>query len=153
MGVLLTRPDCGPQKQPPLPARRYANVQATVCGGARDVHDAPENAKRTKNASELQVAVMIWELALVEHESKFTAAVPDSVATAAVRAMLPQDIVERYLDERFNPEELRARETLQWVMNWWVKRLTSILARWTMETSTLLAEEMKTLPSRSLAGT
>ena len=47
--------------------------------------------KRTNNVNELQVAVMQWELALVEHESKFSEVVADSVKTAAMRAMLPKD--------------------------------------------------------------
>ena len=37
--------------------------------------------KRAKNVSELQFAVMQWELTLVEHKSKFTEVVPDSVKT------------------------------------------------------------------------
>ena len=40
---------------------------------------------RTKNVNELQVAVMQWELKLVEHESKFSEVVADSVITAAMR--------------------------------------------------------------------
>ena len=32
--------------------------------------------KRTRNVNEHQVAVMEWELTLVEHESKFTEVVP-----------------------------------------------------------------------------
>ena len=43
--------------------------------------------KSTKNVNELQVAVMQWELTLVEHESKFSEVVADSVKTAAMRAM------------------------------------------------------------------
>ena len=39
--------------------------------------------KRTKNVNELQVAVMQWELTLVEHESKFSEVVADSVKTPA----------------------------------------------------------------------
>ena len=35
--------------------------------------------KRTKNVNELQVAVLQWELTLVEHESKFSEVVADSV--------------------------------------------------------------------------
>ena len=46
--------------------------------------------KRTKNVNELQVAVMRWELTLVEHESKYSEVVADSEKTAAKRAMLPQ---------------------------------------------------------------
>ena len=52
--------------------------------------------KRTKNVNELQVAVMQWELTLAEHESKFSEVVVDSVTTAAVRAMLPKDVLERF---------------------------------------------------------
>ena len=40
------------------------------------------SVKRTKNVNELQVAVMRWELTLVEHESKFSEVVADSVKTA-----------------------------------------------------------------------
>ena len=55
------------------------------------------------------MAVMQWELTLVEHESKFSEVVVDSVNTAAVRAMLPKDILERFLDGPFHHEELRNR--------------------------------------------
>ena len=65
--------------------------------------------KRTKNVSELQVAVMQWELTLVEHESKFSGVVADSVKTAAMRAILPKDVLERFLDGPFHYEELRNR--------------------------------------------
>ena len=51
--------------------------------------------------NELQVAVMQWELTLVEH--------PDSVKTAPMTAMLPKDMLERFLDGPFNYEELRIR--------------------------------------------
>ena len=65
--------------------------------------------KRTKNVHELQVAVMQWELTLVEHESKFSEVVADSVKTAAMRAMLPKDMLERFIDGPFHYEELRNR--------------------------------------------
>ena len=65
--------------------------------------------KRTKNVNELQIAVMQWELALVEHESKFSEVVADSVKTAAMRAMLPKDVLKRFLDGPFIYEELRNR--------------------------------------------
>ena len=39
-----------------------------------------------------------WELTLDEHESKFSEVVADSVETAAMRAMLPKDVLERFLD-------------------------------------------------------
>ena len=65
--------------------------------------------KRTKNVNELQVAVMQRELTLVEHESKFSEVVADSVKTAAMRAMLPKDTLERFLDGPFHCEELRNR--------------------------------------------
>ena len=64
--------------------------------------------KRTKNVNELQVAVMQWELTL-EHESKFSEVVADSVKTAAMRAMLPKDILERFLDGPFHCVDLRNR--------------------------------------------
>ena len=37
---------------------------------------------------------------------EFTQTVRDSVGTAAMRAMLPKDMVERFLNEPFNYEEL-----------------------------------------------
>ena len=52
---------------------------------------------------------MHWELTLVEHESKFSQVVANSVKTAAMRTMLPKDILERFLDGPFNYEELRNR--------------------------------------------
>ena len=52
--------------------------------------------KRTKNVNELQLPVMQWEMTLVEHESKFSEVIADSVKTAAMRAMLPNDILERF---------------------------------------------------------
>ena len=64
--------------------------------------------KRTKNVNELQV-VMQWELTLVEHESKFSEVVADSVKTAAMRAMLPKHVLSRFLDGPFHYEELRNR--------------------------------------------
>ena len=63
--------------------------------------------KRTKNVNELQIAVKQWELALVEHESKFSEVAADSLKTAAMRAMLPKDVLERFLDGPFIYEELR----------------------------------------------
>ena len=65
--------------------------------------------KRTKNVNELQVAVMQWELTLVEHESKFSEVVADSVKTAAMRVMLAKDVLERFLDAPFHYEGLRNR--------------------------------------------
>ena len=52
--------------------------------------------KRTKNVNELQVAVVQWELTLVEHQSRFSEVVADSMKTAAMRAMLAKDILERF---------------------------------------------------------
>ena len=49
------------------------------------------------------------ELTLVEHESKFSEVVADIVKTAAMKAMLPKDILERFVDGPFHCEELRNR--------------------------------------------
>ena len=65
--------------------------------------------KRTKNENELQVAVMQRALTLVEHESKISEVVADSVKTAAMRAMLPKDVLKRFFDGPFHYEELRNR--------------------------------------------
>ena len=45
----------------------------------------------------------------IEHESKSAEVVADSVKTAAMRAMLPKDVLERFLDGPFHYEELRNR--------------------------------------------
>ena len=65
--------------------------------------------KRSKNVNELQVTVMQWEPTLVEHESKFSEVVADSVKAAAMGAMLPKDVLERFLDGVFHYEDLRNR--------------------------------------------
>ena len=56
-----------------------------------------------------KLEVMHWELTLVEHESKFSEVVADSFKKAAMRAMLPKDVIERFLDGPFQYEELRSR--------------------------------------------
>ena len=61
--------------------------------------------RRSKNASELQVAAMTWELALFEHESNFTEA-PENVKTAATSPTLRQEVVTQ---RTFSNEERRAR--------------------------------------------
>ena len=65
--------------------------------------------KRTRYVKELQVVVMHWELTLVAHESKFTEVVPHSVKTVAMRAMLPEDMLDPSFDGLFSYEELRIR--------------------------------------------
>ena len=46
--------------------------------------------KRTKNANELQSAVVQWELTLVEHEAKFTEVVPDKREHSSDESFAPQ---------------------------------------------------------------
>ena len=99
--------------------------------------------KRTRNLNELQVAAMQWELTLVEHESKFTEVVPDSVRTAAMRAMLPTDMLERSLDGPFNYEELRIRVTA-FVGEKLAGQETNKSNPWTLSSSTNLMETMRT---------
>ena len=65
--------------------------------------------KRAKTVSELQVAVMNWELALAEHQARFTEPISDSVKTAALRSMIPKELLDRFLDGPFDYEGLRAR--------------------------------------------
>ena len=67
-------------------------VQAQISGGKAAMRLT--SPRRAKNVNELQVAVTQWELTLVEHESKFSEVVADSVKTAAMRTMLPKDILE-----------------------------------------------------------
>ena len=63
----------------------------------------------TKNVSELRIAVVWWELTPVEHESKVHRARARLRETAAMRAMLPRDMLERFFDGPLNHEELRIR--------------------------------------------
>ena len=65
--------------------------------------------KRAKTVSELQTLIMNWELALAEHQAKFPEQISDSVKTAALRGMIPKDMVDRFLDGPFDYEGLRAR--------------------------------------------
>ena len=51
--------------------RSHAMVQTHFSGGASGVDGRFIAPKHTKNVNDLQVAVVRWELALVEHESKF----------------------------------------------------------------------------------
>ena len=55
------------------------------------------------------MGVMQWELKHVEHESKFSEVVADSVRTAAMSAVLPNDVLERFVDGHFQCEEFRNR--------------------------------------------
>ena len=64
--------------------------------------------KRAKTVSELQAAVMNWELQLAEHQAKFAEPIPDSVKTAALRSMIPKELLDRFLDGPFDYEGLRA---------------------------------------------
>ena len=95
--------------------------------------------KRTKNVNGLPVAVMQWELTLVEHESKFTEVEPDSAKTAVMRAVLPKDMLERFLDGPFNYEELRIR-----VAAYVDRRRTKESNPWTLCSSTNLLGMMRT---------
>ena len=84
-------------------------VQTQISGRASGIDGKTHNAQAHQEVNELQVAVMQWELTLVEHESKFSEVVADSVKTTAMRAMLPKDVLERFLDGSFRYEELRNR--------------------------------------------
>ena len=100
---------CEPWRRAASLACSHAKVQAQISGGTGCADGETSIAKRAKNVNELQVAVMQWELTLVEFESTFPEVVADSVKTAAMRAMLPKDILERFLDGPFHYEELRNR--------------------------------------------
>ena len=57
-------------------------IEAQISGGQAASMARLISPMRTKNVNELQVAVMRWELTLVEHGSKFSEVVADSVKTA-----------------------------------------------------------------------
>ena len=97
------------RRRAPSLARSHAMVQTRISGATGGINGEARIAKTYKNVNELQVADMQWELTLVEHESKFPEVVADSVGTAAMRAMLPKDVVERFLEGPFHYEELRNR--------------------------------------------
>ena len=90
--------------------------------------------KRTVNVNGLQVAVIQRELTLVEHESNFSEVVADSVKTAAMRAMLPKDTLERFLDGLFKH---------MWERSWLDKRQVVELNPWTSGRSTNPKERTK----------
>ena len=58
-------------------------VQAQISGGTSCVDGDSYFAKRTENVNELQVTVMQWEVTPVEHESKFSEVVADSVENSS----------------------------------------------------------------------
>ena len=99
--------------------------------------------KRTNNVNELQVAVMQWELALVEHESKFSEVVADSVKTAAMRAMLPKD---KASDSSMDPSIMKNFEIAclhMWERSWLDKMQAVELNPWTLGRSTIPKERTK----------
>ena len=86
---------CEQWRRAPNLAHSHAMVQAQIGGGTSCVDGEA-------HVAELQVAVMQCELTLVEDQSKFSEVVADSVKTAAARAMLPKDTLERFLDGPFH---------------------------------------------------
>ena len=84
---------CEPWRRTPSLACCHALVQAQISGGTGGVDIAT-----LLTQAHQEVAVMQWELTLVEHESKFSEVVADSVKTAGMRAMLPKDTLERFYD-------------------------------------------------------
>ena len=102
---------CEPWRWTSSLVRNHAMVQTQISGGASGVDGETDIAQAHQERECAQVAVMQWELTLVEHESKFSEVVADSVKTAAMRAMLPKDALERFLDGPFQFEKLRNRVT------------------------------------------
>lgn len=66
---------------------------------------------RCKSAQELYQAVEDWELKVVEHESRFDEVIAESIKVAALRKMLPADMVDRFLDGPHDYKLLRAKLT------------------------------------------
>ena len=99
--------------------------------------------KRTKNTNELQVAVMQWELTLVENESKFSEVVADIVKTAAMRAMLPN------MCSRDSSMDLSSMKNFEiaclhmWERSWLDKMRTVEHNPWTLDRSTSPKEKTK----------
>ena len=78
-----------------------------------------------------------------EHESKFSEMAADSVKTTAMRAMLPKDVLERFLDGPFQYEELRIVCLHMWERSWLDKVRTVELNPWTLDRSTSPKERTK----------
>ena len=98
-------------------ARSHTVVHSTISGEKHKIYGKPlcaQAQKEWERASELQTTVMIWRLALLEHQSKLLEPVLDSVKTAANKSHAHWAMVERSLDGQFSYYELRARM-------WWEK--------------------------------
>ena len=67
------------------------------------------NVVRQNTISELHKAVEEWELRVVEHEARFTDTVSDSIRVAALKKMMPLEMVDRFIDGPHEYQELRAR--------------------------------------------
>ena len=80
----------------------------SVIEGSSSMARIIEPAK-CKTVSDLQRAVMAWELKVVEHEARFNEVVPESVKVAALRRMLTPEMAERYMEGPNAYPELRAR--------------------------------------------
>ena len=87
---------CEPWRRTPSLACCHAMVEAQISGGTSRINGATHLTQAHQ-----EVAVMQWQLTLVEHESKFSEVVADSVKTSAMRAVLPKDTLERFLDGPF----------------------------------------------------
>ena len=100
--------------------------------------------KRTKNVNELQIAAMQWELALVEHESKFSEVLADNVKTAAMRAMLPKDVLKRFLDGPFIIRNFEIVCLHVWKRSWPDRTQVVEFNPWTLGKLTNPKEKTKT---------
>ena len=81
--------------------RSHALVQTQISGGTSGVDAKLISPKRTENVNELQVAVMQWELTLVEHESKFSEVVADSVKNSCNESHASQGCAREILRRTF----------------------------------------------------
>ena len=89
------------------------------------------SAKRTKNENELQVEVMQWQLTFVEHETKFSEVLVDNVKTAAMRAVLLKDVLERFLGGLSSMKNFEIVCLQLWERSWLDKMRTVELNPWT----------------------
>ena len=78
------------------------------------------------------------------HWSKFSEVAADSVKTAAMRAMLPKDVLERFLDGPFHYEELQNSVCICGRRSSLDKTRTVELNQWTSDRSTNPKERTKT---------
>ena len=126
---------CEPRRWTSSLVRSHTLVQTQISGGTSGVDGEAHIAKAHQERDSHAMGT--------EHESKFSEMAADSVKTTAMRAMLPKDVLERFLDGPFQYEELRIVCLQMWERSWLDKMRTVELNPWTLVRSTSPKERTK----------